>query len=82
VSVAKLPGRVALTVRIAEALHADSSMRSVRWCDLGPLEKKFRMEQAAVAMKTIESWAKEMREPWVNLMNNNWLGEKEKNNEV
>jgi hypothetical protein len=42
------------------------------------VEKKFRMEQAAVALKTIEQWAKEMREPWVNLMNNNWLGEKEK----
>ena len=80
-SVAQLPGRMALAVRIATALHEDSNMRSVRWCDLGPVEKKFRMEQAAVAIKTIEQWAKEMREPWVNLMNNNWIGGKEKNND-
>ena len=77
-SVAQVIGRIALTAKIAKALHADSNMRSVRWCDLGPIEKKFRMDQADIAIKTIARWAKEQREPLLNLMDDGWLGAKEK----
>ena len=49
----------ALLMLIATALHEDSNMRSVRWRDLGPVEKKFRMKQAGTVLDVIAKWEKE-----------------------
>ena len=70
-------GRPALVNKIAKELHENTGMRSVRWCDLGASEKALRIEQASVAVRTIENWAREMREPWLNLMDTDWFKSRE-----
>ena len=55
----KIQHDLELVLLIATALHEDSNMRSVRWRDLGPVEKKFRMKQAIAALDAMTKWEKE-----------------------
>jgi len=52
----------ALIEAVAKALHESSSMRWVRWLDIGKTEQAFRLNQARVALDASAKWKKEQEQ--------------------